>query len=108
MYMYYVKVWNLFIDNLSISVSPTNSEVGEGATAVFTATANGINKRNFVYQWKKNGNGNLPNKVSGVNETELMIPNSLKSDGGQYYCTVTNEWGRSMNSVDITLTVVGM
>ena len=104
----YVKIWSFLTDQLSISVTPTNNTVGEGATAIFTATASGINKRNFLYQWKKRGNRNFPKAVSGVNGAELMIPNSLKSDEGQYYCTVTNEWGRSVKSNDVTLTVVGM
>ena len=98
---------NLLTDQLSISVIPTNSRVGEGGNVIFTATASGINKENFVYQWKKKGNKNLPNKVSGVNAAELMIPNSLKSDEGLYYCNVTNEWGRSVKSNDVTLTVIG-
>ena len=92
---------------MSISVTPTNSRVGEGATAIFTATASGINKENFMYQWKKRGNRNLPNKVSGINGAVLMISNSLKSDEGQYYCNVMNEWGRSTKSNDVTLTVIG-
>ena len=104
----YVKMLNLPIDQLSISVTPANKEAGEGATAKFTAAASGINKENFVYQWKKRGNRNLPNKVSGVNGAELKITNSLKSDDGQYYCTVINEWGNSEVSNDVTLTVVGM
>ena len=104
----YVKIWNLLTDQLSISVTSTNNTVGEGATVIFTATASGINKENFVYVWKKRGNRNLPSKVSGVNGAVLMIPNSLKSDEGQYYCTVTNEWGGSVKSNDVTLTVVGM
>ena len=103
----YVKIWNLLSDQLSIRVTPTNSTVGEGATAIFTATTSGINKANFVYQWRKRGNRNLLRKVSEVNEAVLMIPNSLKSDEGQYYCTVTNEWGRSVKSNDVTLTVIG-
>ena len=101
-----VKVLNLLIDQLSISVTPTNKTVGEGATAIFTATASGKNK-NFTYQWKKRGNENLPSKVSGVNGAVLMIPNSLKSDEGQYYCIVANEWGRSKKSNDVNLTVAG-
>ena len=104
----YVMMSNLCTDQLSISVTPTNNTVGEGATAIFTATTIGINKRNFVYQWKKRGNRNLPNKASGVSGAVLMIPNSRKSDEGQYYCNVTNEWGRSVRSNDVTLTVVGM
>ena len=102
----YIKILN-FTDQLAISVTPTNNTVGEGATAIFTATASGINKKNFVYRWKKKGNGNLPSKVSEVNGAVLMISNSLKSDEGQYYCTVTNEWDRSVESNDVTLTVIG-
>ena len=103
----YVKILKLLIDQLSISVTPTNSRVGEGANTMFTATASGIKKKNFVYQWRKKGNGNLHIKILGVNGAVLMIPNSLKSDEGQYYCNVTNEWGRSMKSNDVTLTVIG-
>ena len=61
----------------------------------------------FTYQWKKRGSDGLPNKVSGVNGTVLTIPNVLESDEGQYYCIVTNEWGRSVESDDVTLTVEG-
>ena len=91
-----------------ISVTPTSSEVGEGATAIFTATASGKKiKKNFVYQWRKKGSRNLPNKVSGGNGAVLTISDSLKSDEGRYYCTVTNEWDRSVDSDDVTLTVIG-
>ena len=61
---------------------------------------------NFTYQWKKRGS-DLPDKASGVNGTELTIPNAAKSDEGQYYCIVTNEWGRSVESGNIMLTVKG-
>ena len=92
---------------MSISVTPTDNTVGEGATAIFTATASGINKENFKYQWKKRDNNSVSSEVSGVNGIVLMIPNSLESDEGQYYCNVTNEWGRSVKSNDVTLTVIG-
>ncbi|XP_065918194.1 contactin-3-like isoform X2 [Dysidea avara] len=92
-------------DQLSISVTPTNPVIGERGTAQFTATASGVNMRNFMYQWRKRGSSSLPNKVSGVNGTVLTIPNLVVSDEGVYYCTVTDEWGRSMESNSITLTV---
>ena len=38
---------------------------------------------------------------------QLVISNLIKSDGGQYYCIVTNEWGRSVESNDVILTVEG-
>ena len=62
---------------------------------------------NFTYQWRKRDNDSLPDKASGVNGTELTIPNAMKSDEGQYYCIVTNEWGRSAESSNIMLTVEG-
>ena len=92
---------------MSISVTPTNITVGEGATAIFTATASGINKENFKYQWRKRDSNSLPSKVLEVNGTKLMIPNTLKSYEGQYYCNVINEWDRSMKSNDVTLSVIG-
>jgi len=81
--------------------------IGETGTAQFTATASGKNMRNFVYQWRKRGSGSLPKKVSGVNRAMLTIPNLVSSDEGVYYCTVTNEWRRSVRSNDVTLSVQG-
>jgi len=79
--------------------------IGEGGTAQFKATASGINKNNFTYQWGKRDSNSLPNKVSGVNGTVLIIPNLVVSDEGQYYCIVTNEWDRSVVSDNGILTI---
>ena len=38
----------------------------------------------------------------------LTIPNITESDGGQYYCTVTNEWDRSVTSDEVSLSIFGM
>ena len=38
----------------------------------------------------------------------LTIPNALESDEGQYYCIVTNEWSRSVESNNVTLSTFGM
>ena len=62
---------------------------------------------NFIYQWRKRDSDSLPDKVSGVDGTTLVIPSLIKSDGGQYYCIVTNEWDRSVESNDVILTVEG-
>ena len=98
----------MFADELSINLTSTNLEVGEGGTATFTATASGRKTRNFTYQWRKRGSNSLPDKASGSNGPILTIPNLLESDEGQYYCIVTNEWGRSVESDDTTLTVEGI
>ena len=66
------------------------------------------NESYFKYQWRKRGNSNLPDKVSGVHGTTLTIPNVTEFDEGQYYCNVTNEWGRSVVSNDVTLSIFGM
>ena len=49
----------------------------------------------------------MTNKVLGVNTTVFTIPNLTVSDRGDYYCTVTNEWDRNMESNSITVTVKG-
>ena len=83
--------------------------IGKGRDAEFTAIANGVstNESKFMYQWKKRGSNNLPDKVSGVNGAVLKIPNVLESDEGQYFCTVTNECFNIEESNDVTLTVYG-
>jgi len=95
-----------YTDTLTISVTPTNPVIGEKGTAQFTAKATGVNMGNFAYQWRKK-NKSLPMKVSGANGAVLTIPNLVESDEGVYYCTVTNEWGRSVKSDGTTLNVQG-
>ena len=89
---------------------PAGLEIGKGMTATFTAMATGIStsESNFMYEWKKRDSDNLPDKVLGVNGTVLTIPNVTESDEGLYYCNVTNEWGTSMRSNDVTLSIFGM
>ena len=82
--------------------------IGERGTANLTATASGVNKRNFMYQWMKRDSSSLPNKVSGANGAVLTIPNLVESDEGKYYCTVTNQWDNSVSTDDVTLKVEGM
>ena len=98
----------MHIDQLSISIKPLDGAVQEGHKVQLTATAHGINMNNFVYQWNKRDSDRLPDKVSGVNEIVLMIPNVTDSDEGDYYCIVTNEWGNSKTSDDVSLSVTGM
>ena len=95
-------------DELSISITPTVVMIVKTGTARLTATASGVNMGKFVYQWRKRGSSSLHDKVSGVNGAVLTIPNLVESDEGVYYCTVTNEWGYSETSDDVTLTVGGM
>ena len=100
----------VFIDELTITVVPKKIAIGKGKTTQFTAMASGIssNKNDFTYEWKKKGSNNLPIKVSESNRTALTIPNIVEADEGLYYCIVTNEWGRSVESDFVNLTVYGM
>ena len=101
----------IFIDKLFVAVQPNNSVTAEDSTAQFTAIASGISttsESNFMYQWRKRNISVLPNKVSGINEQLLTIPNVVKSDEGLYYCIVINEWNRSVESDDVTLLVQGI
>jgi len=101
--------FTLHIDQLSINVTPASHTVGERGSAQFTAVADGkMSMKNFTYQWRKRGIDSLPDKVSGVDGTVLTIPNLIKSDEGQYYCIVTNEWDRSVESNKVILAVEGM
>ena len=97
------------LDQLSIRItSPHNPMIGQGGTVTFIAAASGItDKKKLIYLWKKNGKNKLPDKVSSHRSTTLTIPNLMKNDEGQYYCTVTNEWGNSVRSGYVTLTVQG-
>ena len=93
---------------MTISITTNNLVIDEGRTAQFNATASGINEINFVYHWRKRGNDNFPNNVSGVNGTVLTILDLSIYNQGNYYCTVTNEWGRSVESNNVTLIVEGI
>ena len=81
--------------------------VDEGETIQLTVTASGVNMGNFSYKWSRRGD-HLQSRVRRVNRATLTIRNILLSDEGQYYCTVTNEWGNSVSTGNITLTVKGV
>ena len=95
---------------MTVSITPNNLLTSKGTTAEFTAVASGVatSKNDFMYRWIKRDSNIFPDKVSGINGAELVIPETAKSDEGQYYCIVTNEWGRSVKSDNVTLAIYGM
>ena len=105
----YVNFLFAYIDELSIRItSPHNPIISEGGTVTFIATSSGItDKKQLMYLWEKDTKNKLPNKAIGHKSTMLTIPNLMEDDEGQYYCTVTNEWGNSVESEYITLTIQG-
>ena len=74
-------------------------DIGKGRSTHLTVVTTGISTKesSFKYQWRRNDTG-FPDKVSSINESMLIIPDVSESDAGQYYCTVTNEWNRSVDS----------
>ena len=96
------------IDQLRVIVS-NDSIIAEGKTVQFIAMATGISTidNNFIYQWRKRDGSSLPDKVLRVNESDLIIPNVVESVDGLYYCIVTNEWNRTVESDNVKLTVFG-
>ena len=99
----------MYLDQLSITVVPNGQvSLNEGQTAHFNATASDLSETDhFMYQWKKRSNGNIPDKVLGINNAMLVIPDLRVSDEGHYYCTVANEWGSSIESDIISLYIEG-
>ena len=98
-----------YIDQLNVIVMPSGMvTLYDRETAHFNATASGLGEENlFVYQWKKRGNSGLPDEVLASNKIVLVISNLSKPDEGDYYCTVTNEWNRTVESNVINLHVKG-
>ena len=107
---YITIIMEFLIDKLFIAVKPNYSVIASERTAQFSAIASGVrtNESNFMYQWRKRGSDSLSEKGSGIDGTVLSIPDVHKTDEGQYYCNVTNEWGRSVQSNDVTLLVQGI
>ena len=88
---------------MSITVSPLSQTVSEGGVATFTATASGINTREFQYEWFK-----LGQKSTIVGRTRNLIINTVRlEDAGSYYSCVVNEWSNTKCSATVNLTISG-
>ena len=82
---------------------PSSQSVDLTQTATFTCSATGYN---VSYQWTI-GSGSFPNKLTGINNNTLVIPNVRSSDNNTYTCAASNEGG-SVSSDAAKLTVIGM
>ena len=97
-----------FLDPVKITQHPEDIFVGEGGTLMLTTTAEGPGSDLFTYQWKKMGSNSLPRRrASGGNTTQLVITSVTTSDRGSYYCIVTNQWGRMVESMRATVKILG-
>ena len=68
-----------------------------------TLQCNGDGYQVTSYTWTI-GSGSFPNKVTGINNSTLVIPNVRSSDANNYTCVVSNEGGNSNKTVQLTVT----
>ena len=103
-----VVVLSLPVDEINIIQHPEDVLVGEGGRMMLTITAEGPGSDLFTYQWKKMGSNSLTRRrASGGNTTQLVITSVTTSDRGSYYCIVTNQWGRMVESMRATVKILG-
>jgi len=89
--------------SLTINTSPTintqssNSSICEGKSTTFEVNASGSSP--LTYQWYFNNNA-----INGALSNYYSINSATTSDGGSYYCVVTNTCGNKQSN-NISLTV---
>ena len=71
-----------------------------------SVTASGPGEENFTYQWKRKGSTSLPNTASGDTTPNFKITSVTPTDGGSYYCVVTNQWGNTRKSNEAIVNVL--
>ena len=91
-------------DELSITVGPLNQTVSEGGVATFTATATGIKKRGFEYEWFK---FKRPTSITVGKKRNLIITDVRVENEGLYYSCCKNEWNSVKCSQRVNLTING-
>jgi len=69
-------------------------------------TANGPGEKHFTYQWKRKGSTSLTNTASGDTTPNFKIRSVTPTDGGSYYCVVTNQWGKTRESNEALVNVL--
>jgi len=84
----------------AITLQPSDTAVSEGNSASFTLETTG--KPPIYYSWFKKGSSSAM-VIDSV--SELTIGFTQKSDGGDYYCLVSNLVGGPVSSDTVTLTV---
>ncbi|KAI9529201.1 hypothetical protein NQZ68_013508 [Dissostichus eleginoides] len=83
----------------SVSVSPS-AEIEEGSSVTLTCSSDANPAATYTW-YKKNGNRNVPLLSEG---TQLVFRSIHSSDSAEYFCSATNELGRS-TSVNINIDV---
>ena len=78
----------------------SNQSVEVTRNVSFITMVTGVGSDNFTYQWRHNGT-----IISGETEDALMITNVMESDGGDYECIVSNQFGNNDTSNIVALMV---
>lgn len=95
-----VAVLKVLDPSPAITLQPSDTAVSEGNSASFTLETTG--KPPIIYSWFKKGSSSAM-VIDSV--SELTIGFTQKSDGGDYYCLVSNLVGGPVSSDTVTLTV---
>jgi len=101
LYKFYSSL--LTVERPEYEIRPSPQSVDLTQTATFKCIAIGYN---VSYQWTI-GSGSFPDKVTGINNNTLVIPDVRSSDDNTYRCTISNRGG-SRNGARARLTVTGM
>ena len=83
-----------------MTVIPSSQSVEVTITATFTTMVTGVGSESFTYQWRHNGRN-----INRAKGDTLMINNVIESDGGEYDCIVTNQFGDT-NTSNVAVLVV--
>jgi len=83
-----------------VTMTPSSQTVEVTHTAMFTITVSGLGMESFMYQWKHNGSN-----ITGETGDSLDISNVTESDRGNYECVVSNQYGNSVISDVVVLTI---
>ena len=81
-------------------MTPYSQNVEVSLTATFTTMVTGVGSENFTYEWRHNGTN-----INRAIKDTLMINNVIESDGGEYDCIVTNQFGDT-NTSNVAVLVV--
>ena len=88
--------------NTAITKQPDDATVTEGATAVFSVTADGTD---LDYQWQVNRGSGWTNIEDAIAPVCYVTPTSVGMTGNQYRCVVSGADGETVESNAATLTV---
>ena len=84
-----------------VMITPMSQAVNLTGYVTFLCTVIGYEVTS--YSWAT-GSGSLPNKVTDINSSDLVIPNVRSSDDNTYTCVASNSAGSGNNTAQLTVT----